>query len=437
MLWNSLVEGIVKKAHNDMAIQAAEVRKKEAVKRLYMYYDEQLEYIEHQLAHSFAFPERMKPVCLNIIKKIVNNLSMVYLDSPRRTIEGSEAEKESFAEIMSSTGLNLKMKLSNRYAKLLKTVLIRPVWRKGKLDLDILTPDVLDVEFGDTPEDLQAVIITHFPESGKTTEITYTRWTPETIQTLDYRGNVIASEDNPYGILPFIPVWDRMPTSDFWLEGGDDLICLQETINERLTDLNYVIRMQGFGQAYVKGIKQQSEFRLGPGSVTILPEDGEMGFAKTNAPITEILESIDFLCKQAAITNGLSASVMSIEPTEESGISKIVGNRELEELRRDDIELFRRYELQLFDLFKIIWNTHNPNRKISDSSSLQIDFYDPKPQVSLKDQSETWERQLEMGIISAVDIVMEKNPDLKTREDALAYLLRIQEEQRILSERKL
>lgn len=435
MLFNSLTGQVVRASFVDAVNRATQARKDEASKRLSMYHDNQLEYIEQDLIKSFAFPEKLKPVCLNIVKKIINNLSMVYIDAPKRTVDGSETDKDIFTEIMSSTGLNLKMKLANRYAKLLKTILIRPVWRKGKMDIDILTPDVLDVEWGDTPEDIESVMITHFPESGKSTEVTYTLWTTETIQTLDYRGNVIASEDNPYSVLPFIPIWDRMPTSDFWLEGGDDLISLQEAINERLTDLNYVIRMQGFGQAYVKGISQQGDFRLGPGSVTVLPSDGEMGFCSTHAPITDILEAIDFICKQAAITNGLSASIMSTQPTDESGVSKIVGNRELEELRRDDIELFRRYEAQLFDLFKIIWNTHSPNRKISDAATLQIDFYDPKPQTSPKDQASTWELQLEMGIISAVDIALERNPDLKTREDALAYLLQLQEETRILNER--
>ena len=38
-----------------------------------------------------------------------------------------------------------------------------------------------------------------------------------------------------------------------------------------------------------------------------------------------------------------------------------------------------------------------------------------------------------MGVISPVDIAMEKNPDLKTREDALAFLLKVQAENKELS----
>ena len=183
-----------------------------------------------------------------------------------------------------------KLKLASRYTKLLKTTMLRPVWRNGKLDLDILTPDILDVEYGDTPEDLQAVIITHYPDSGKPEDMTFTRWTREVVETLNYHKQVTASEHNPYNILPFVPVWDRTPTGNFWLEGGDDLITCQDAINERITDLTYICRMQGFGQPWISGFETKSggprttEVYLGPGRVQVLPKDGAMGFASTNAP---------------------------------------------------------------------------------------------------------------------------------------------------------
>ena len=436
MLWNSLVEDALRKTYQNAISLGTQARKAEAVKRLSFYHDEQLEYIEAQLKRHFAQPEKLTPCFLNVVKKVINNLSMVYLDSPIRTVDGTEREQTVFKEIVSTTGLTLKMKTVNRYTKLLKTVLIRPVWRKGRMDLDILTPDILDVTWGDTPEDLLSVLITHYPESGRKDEMHYSLWTTEEIRELDYRGNVTIAEPNPYQIVPFVPCWDRCPTSDFWLGGGDDLIIAQEAINEKLTDLLYVIRMQGFGAPWIKGLEDTSyQVFFGPGSVTKLPIDGEMGFAKTNAPIAEILEAIEFLIKQTAIHNSLSASALSTDPTEESGIARIIGNRELEEMRRDDIELFRRYEGQAFEVMKKIWNYHESGRKFSDKATLQIDFFDPKPQTSLKDQAETWDRLMDMGVISPVDVVMERNRDLKTREEALAHLLKLQQEREQLTER--
>ena len=51
---------------------------------------------------------------------------------------------------------------------------------------------------------------------------------------------------------------------------------------------------------------------------------------------------------------------------------------------------FRRYEKNLFDIFRVVWNTHNPGRRLSPSARLSVDFYDPKPVISAKDQAETW-----------------------------------------------
>jgi len=141
-----------------------------------------------------------------------------------------------------------------RYTKLLKTILLRPTWRNDHLDIDILTGNLLDVETGDTPEDLCRVLITDYGNSDKIEDVEYSLWTPDTWQRLDYRGNVIETEPNPYGILPFLPVFDSPPISNnFWLPGGDDLISQQEAVNIKLVDLLHLLHWQSFGVGFIKG----------------------------------------------------------------------------------------------------------------------------------------------------------------------------------------
>ena len=82
-------------------------------------------------------------------------------------------------------------------------------------------------------------------------------------------------------------------------------------------------------------------------------------------------------------------------------------------------------------MIRVVWNTHNPGRKISPEAKLSVDFYDPKPLISAKDQAETWEKLKGLGVISSVDIAMERNPDLKSREEAIEYLKRVQEENKL------
>lgn len=438
MLFQDKTKTVVQQMYARARAKATTARKEAALKRLNFYHDDQSNYIMAALKEHFADPSKLSPCFINVVKKVINNTAQTYIAPPRRVIEGTDQDQEIFTEIANTTGLNLKLKTTSRYTKLLKTVMLRPVWRKGKMDLDILTGDILDVRKGQTPEELLSVMITHNPDSGKFEDLTYSLWTIEEIKTLDYRGNVINTEPNPYGVLPFIPIWDYSPPSgDFWLSGGNDLVVIQEAINEKLTDLLYVCRMQGFSVPYIKTTGLDSApSMIGPSKLVELPPNGEFGFASPDSPIEDIVDTIEFLIQQAAISNGLSAHTVTSKALTESGISKLVSNKELEELRRDDIALFRQYEHQLFDMFRVVWNRHN-TRTISDSATLSIDFADPKPSISPDKQADTWEKQLDLGVISRVDIAMERNPDLKTREDALAFLLQLQEEQRQLLETQI
>lgn len=403
------------------------LRKEETRKRLDFFYDDQLDHVYQELEKSFSEPEKFQLACLNITKKIIKNLAQTYTTPPKRTLDGSDSDKELYQTITEECSLDVKMKQASRLVKLLKTILIRPVWRNGKIDLDILTGDIVDVETGDTPEDLIKVLVTNYGNSNKIDDVTYSYWTKDLYQKLDHRGNILEESKNPYGVIPFIPIWDYSPHSDFWLPGGDDLISLQEAVNNKLVDLLHLMRFQSFGVGWIKGTTGGGFQRLDAGSLVELPENGELGFESQQAKITEVLDAIDRLIKWAGLSNGLSSDFIKQSSTQESGLSKLVSNKELEELRRDDIELFRKYEKSLFELIKKIWNTHN-TKKLSEACSLALDFDDGEGVTTPKEQAETWQILMTLGVASPVDVVMERNPDLATREDALAYLMTIKQE---------
>ena len=432
MLFQSQVDQTLSKMFDTTVLTSSSTRKTEAAKRLDFYHDQQIDYINDRLTAYFSDPDRLTPAFFNVVKKIINQLAAVYAKDPVREITGGENEKQDiaiFQEIVESSRLSVKMKIASRYAELLKTVLLRPVWRKGRMDLDILTPDQLDVSYGDTPEDLTAVIITHFPESGKYDEVEYSLWNAEEWRRLNWQGHTIDSGSNPYGILPFVPVWDRYPIADFWQEGGDDLINVQECINEKLTDLIYCIRQQGFGVGWIrKGAKGGGLLQVDPGNLVELPENGALGFESQKAPIKEIVGAIEFLITQAGIMNGLSSSSLSTTTTRESGLAKVQSARELEEQRRDDIVLWSEYEKRLFDIFATVWNTHNPQRMFSDNSRLRINFADPKPVLTPKEQAETDRMLMDLGLKSPVDCILEQDPDIQTREQAMERLQQIKTE---------
>lgn len=404
--------------------QATRQRKADQELRLDYFQDNQLENLWAILSQDFSNPEKLQPAFVNIVKKITNLRACVYVDEATRTVEGSESDKELFAIIAEQCQLDNTLKTASKLTKLLKTCLLRVVFRNGRLDLDLLPSHLVDVWVGDSPRDLEAVLVTHPAVDGREEHTTYSHWTATEWQRLDYRGRVIEYGPNPYKTIPFIPLWDSTPLNDFWVAGGDDLVALQEAINSKLVDLLHTLRFQAFAVGWIKGGEGGGSIQADPGSFVELPEGGELGFAHPQAAISDAIEAIDKLLKWAAVSNGLPASSLSTEPTDESGISKLVSNSELSEMRRDDIALFRQYEKALFNLIRIVWNTHNA-KKLSEAATITIDFSDPKPDTSDTEKANAWKSLMELGVIGPVDVVMERNPDITTREEALEYLIQV------------
>ena len=429
MLFKSIAKDVTDQMYIDANLKAAQDRKNEVVKRLSLYHDQMEDYVNIDLAKHHNDPDVLTPTYFNLVKKLCNNLAMAYLSNPTREVVGTKRDQQIYQHIIESSKLDVKMKVVSRYAKLLKTLLIRPIWRDGKIELDVLTGDILDILTANTVEKLERVMITNYPQSGKQNDINYSVWDKDIFRRLDHNGNEIEVEENPYKLLPFIPIWDSWPCAGtFWMPGGDDLINCQEAVNARLTELQLTLRYQAFGVAVSKGMSDGTVREVGPNSVIEIQDpEGSFEYKKTHSPIAAMLEAIEFLSKNLAITNGLPAQSMSIKATQESGLAKISGNRELEESRRDQLSLFSTFEKELFTMNKIIWNYHNPNRKLSEESRLKIDFADPKPVLDPLKQVESFEKELNMGTKSRTDILMIQNPDL-SKEDAQVKLQEIIDE---------
>jgi len=430
MLFQSKVEGVVSGMFDNWLEMGNQQRKTNTAKRLDYYRSNQVDYIKEEIERFFAKPEQLSPVFINLTRKIINNLAQTYCKPAKREIDGTQSDNEVYQTISEGAAIDTVMKQASKLTKLLKTVLVRVVWRNGRIELDTLTGDILDVVTGDSPRDVLKVIVTH--TASKTEDVTYSVWTPETFQRLNYRGDLISEEDNPYGCLPFVALHDEMPTDGFWIEGGQDIIEAQTAINERLTDLCYTLRNQAFGVGYIKsgdhGPGQPNSLEVGAGTLVNLPADpdSEIGYVSTKAPIEGAIKAIEFLINQTAIANGLSAHSLTTKPVNESGVAKIMGNAELLEKREDDIALFRKYEHDLFNLIKIVWNTHN-SKKISEGATLKVDFAEIKPPLADIDEHEKWERLISMGQASQIDYAIARNPDLN-RETAKEYLQQVRKE---------
>ncbi len=412
-------------------IQASAARKAMTELRLKYYQDEQSDDLLTAIRQRWSRPEDFRLFQVNIVRKIVNKRAMVYKTAPVRTFNGmDQAAGES---LYSAAGVNVVLKKANRLTKLLKTCALQVRWTGTQALIACVTPNILDVVCDD-PMAPQRIIVTRPGERPE--ETVYSDWSSATYRKRDWRGRIIPvagneKGQNPYGVLPFVPLFDAMPDADFFIPGGDDLVEAQRAVNVALVNLWRAMELQSHGQAWATGLPAGDAVRTGPDRAITLPEGGSFGFASPNTPVAEVLQAIEFLIKQTCTANDLSANTFSVEQTTQSGAAKAIDMRDLLEARQDDVELWRTYEARLFEVIKRVVNTHQPGT-IPEGATVSVDFGEVTDTISESDRLDAYQRRVDLGIWSPIDCFMADNPDIRDRSEAMRILTERREESAVL-----
>ncbi len=405
-------------------IESSRDRKAATELRLKFYHSKQTDDLLDQIKKRWSTPEDFRLFFLNVVRKIVDKRAAVYMAAPFRTFEGMN--QDDGATLYAALGANVILKKANRLTKLCKTTALQVGWNKltKAPTLAVVTPNILDAVWDGDPENPSRLIVTH--PGVKAQDTTYSDWTAKTWRKLDARGYPLSTPGNvggvnPYGVLPFVPLFDYAPDDQFFLCGGDDLVEAQRAVNVALVNLWRAIELQSHGQAWAAGLPAGDAVRAGPDRTIALPENGTFGFAAPNAPIEQVLKAIEFVIKQTAVANDLAANVFEIDPKAESGAAKFAESIDLLEARQDDIDLWRAYEARLFEVIKRVVNTHAPGT-IPESATMRVDFGEVDEGTDEKTRLEVYAKRIELGLWSPIDALMADNPDVRTREQAMQIL---------------
>lgn len=410
-------------------VNSSRSRKDQADKWLAFYQDQQSDETLKLIRQKWSKPESFRVFQVNAVKKVINKRANLYRIAPRRIFTG--IDQVNAENIYRAANVDIVLKRLSRLTKLLKATMLQVSFQDGQISLSAITPSILDVYYQHDPQRIESVIITH--RAAKVQDVTYSEWSANEYFRRDYRGNLIPlvgnqGNINPYGIIPFVPLWDSLPDDQFFIPGGNDLIESQEAINVALCNLWRSVELQAHGQPWATGINAGEALAVGPERAITLPTGGSFGFAAPNSPISDILEAIQFVMRQIAASNDLSADVFDLDKRSESGAAKHVEQIDLKEARMDDIALWRLYEARTFEVIKAVLNTHIPS-SIPESATVSVDFAELQDNLSENERLVNAQKKLEMGVYSPVDVLRDSNPDgYPTREDALQELLRRKDE---------
>jgi hypothetical protein len=101
---------------------------------------------------------------------------------------------------------------------------------------------------------------------------------------------------------------------------------------------------------------------------------------------------------------------MSASP--QSGFALKISNIGKLEARENQIPMYRLKERELYEVEKIVWNYHNPSKRIADEAEFQVDFAEVNIPKSPDEQVTQDEFDLRHNLTTEVEILMRKNPDL-------------------------
>lgn len=451
-------------------------RKNESYLRYQIYRDKIKKHIKENLLQELD-PDTVDEMSnrissVNIFKKMVSKKARVYKDTPKReTVDDNQDWIDSMVDVLN---LNTTMKKVNRYVEAFRNCLVyvKPYKdysfdSKWSYMLDVLAPHKFDVIIDeDNHKLLRGVVLSDFKYNGdvekqknptRTGDGThkdttgdhateYIFWTKSYHFTCDENGEIINGAENlneplknPIERLPFIP-FSKDQDDSFWSIGGDDMVDGTILINTLLTDLYYIMRLQGFGLFYLFGAKVPEQYKVGPNkAITMKVEEGDptpqIGFASSTPPIESHMAVVEQYIAFLLSTNDLGTNSVSgtlQASTAASGIHEMIINSEPTNAIEDEQEQYKDREpeiLQVANNWQKVFIDGETGLSLvyndigyTDDVMYRLTFEKPVQYKSEVEKLDVIGKKIEQGIWNKVDALMADNPKL-TREEALKVLL--------------
>ncbi|OQA56527.1 MAG: hypothetical protein BWY42_00946 [Candidatus Omnitrophica bacterium ADurb.Bin277] len=445
----------IKESEMRAATKKDQERRTEMAERKNILRDNIREIILAQLARMFT-PQTYEDMRFyvdatnNIMRRVCRELSSVYTQEPERVITPKSAQKR-YEQI---TQLNEKMARANFLVNGMNDAIIQITTMGGVIDLNILTPDMVTVfENKDNPTVLDAILIEDsYYNDASQIERQWIYWSPTRhfILDKDYRKRPIAGNPemlNPYAeqnilqnsFYPFVPVHASDRENGFWDRySGRDLVDATKLVAIQSTFRNFMVPMQ-FKQLSVKtqgvderqGTTKSNQIKS---PLDILTTNGDAQVLDWQSNLQQIGEQIQNQIFAIATNYGISAENFKLTAQAVSGFARKVARERLDEIREEQIKVWRRAEEQVFEAIKWATIVYDLD-PIPEAAKISIDFAKPKEFEDPQIEIDIKKQKVDLGVISLLDIVKEENPDVKTDDQAEELLRKNLEIRRRLTSR--
>lgn len=438
---------------------------------LTMYEGQLLEFVEEslrdELEPSAYLRARKRIAPINILTKLVNKISKVYNNGVVRSPKVDNAlDQTLIEEYEDSMDINNLMSYANRLLNLHKYCALEPYVDQGTIKMRVLAGNQFTVWSDDPVNPDKPTHCAKFmgritkkleyvddkgrresePEDVLKEVALFYVYTAQEFIIIDSDGEVryelmaaMGLEDgiNPLGTLPIVYIKSR--SSKLIPYPDTDTIQMTTLIPKLLTDLNYATMFQSHSIVY--GIDVDPTGLSGnPDSFWVInSKDGEgkspqIGTIKPTVDIDKVLtlikNSMAMWLDSKAIKPGSLGSLDA--ETAASGVSKMIDEADTTEVRKEQAEILRAAERELWPLIKFFNNEVEgveEQRRFSDDFAISIEFGEQKPLETIQDKLNIIKMKLDLGLISKKQALRIIYPDF-TEEEIQATLEEAQEEKR-------
>ena len=414
---------------------------------------------------------------LNIVKRVVKELSTVYKEPPeRKAVISDEQTDDNYDSSQKDTSKDIVLQSINAYTNLVNHTLLKVTYRDDKLDYDQINFNNAETFYSST-DWMKMVAVKHYmgyrfpgelahakqPQlklsdseglaAGSVQNYTEAKvWVSEDISALGIIENddydtlaggyvytvktvgdvevIVSKEEIVYkdadgkAVLPFVLYSKTYPVDDMLdFTTGNDLRDLNINVSIMMIWINSLVKYQSFKQLVFNTDDPdsiQDDMRLGPAEVLVNPTregNGDVQVLDLQAKVLELFDLVKHRIFTSLSGYGVSPDNFTLSADAQSGFALQISNMGKMESRQAQIPTYNTAEKKIFNIERVIWNYHKPNEKIADEAELVIDFAEPTYPQSAEEKVKSAEFGLMHNIITEIDLLMRHNPDL-TEEQA-------------------
>lgn len=403
------------------------------------YYNNQSEYVQDQLNKIFQ-NNAMKNLIKTypITERIINDISVMFQDRPVITIQkGLKAQQQLLDNILEDSKFYSVLVTINRLVNLTGKLAVIPKYYNGRILFDIITADRCFVkQVQNFPTQIEQLYYWISPSFNSNIVSRTNRWVRITQTTvseveIDSYGNIRKETDiqpNPFGMKLITWFQKQYQYDSFFPDRQQPIVNMNQFYNIHKTFQTVALLYQSYSTLVTKGLSTDANIPFGPQQVLSLPTNplvgGDQSDAKYISPDTNfdaLYKFTDMLQEMAVVYAGLSSDAYKNTSQFQSGWQLELSKLDIINQNKMEQPFYRQSIIELVKMMCKVFSYNDPQKQFKQNLRIIIDFAQLKIKNNPADDWLVWQKQLMHNIITQIDIIKIKNPDLTDTQAEQLY----------------